>query len=160
MTRPVLYIAGPYTYPHPAHSVHDAVAVGTWLMDRGLAWPLIPHLSMMWDAISPRPYADWLALDFALLARCDGLVRLAGVSTGADGETDWCDAEGVPWIALADGWAGDTPSLLSWINHHWRSTACHTCGAAVTVGVDAHDAGTDDWGVELFACGRCCEECA
>lgn len=38
-------------------------------------------------------------------------------------------------------------------------TACYVCEAQITVGVDAHDAGVDDRGIELFACGRCCEEC-
>ena len=129
-TRPVLYIAGPYSFPDPPRNVHRAVQVGTYLMDHGLAWPLVPHLSMLWDTISPRPYADWLALDFALLERCDGLVRLAGTSTGADGETDWCNEHGVPWIALTDAWAAnsslglrawieETCELRSWIEETW-----------------------------------------
>ena len=33
------------------------------------------------------------------------------------------------------------------------------CAAAVTVGVDAHDAGISADGVELFTCERCCETC-
>ena len=120
MTRPVIYIAGPYSFPDPPRNVHRAVQVGTYLMDHGLAWPLVPHLSMLWDTISPRPYADWLALDFALLERCDGLVRLAGTSTGADGETDWCNEHGVPWIALTDAWAADSSlGLRAWIEGTW-----------------------------------------
>ena len=48
--------------------------------------------------------------------------------------------------------------------HEWSQTrpvvtVCHICAAAVTVGVDAHDAGVDDRGVELHACERCCETC-
>jgi len=121
VTRPVLYVAGPYTHPDPSHNVHQAVTFAAHLMDHGLAWPLVPHLSMLWDAIAPRPYADWLALDFALLERCDGLVRLPGVSTGADGETDWCDEQGVPWLAVPDAWGDLTFDLRlrSWIGSHW-----------------------------------------
>ena len=50
--------------------------------------------------------------------------------------------------SLADihAWAGTTRSIA----------VCHICAAAVTVGVDAHDAGISADGVELFACGRCC----
>ena len=53
--------------------------------------------------------------------------------------------------SLADihAWAGTTRSIA----------VCHICAAAVTVGVDAHDAGISADGVELFACGRCCETC-
>ena len=48
--------------------------------------------------------------------------------------------------------------------HEWSQTrpvvtVCHICAAAVTVGVDAHDAGISADGVELFACERCCDEC-
>ena len=48
--------------------------------------------------------------------------------------------------------------------HEWSQTrpvvtVCHVCTASVTVGVDAHDAGVDDRGVELHACERCCETC-
>ena len=52
---------------------------------------------------------------------------------------------------LADiyAWAGTTRSIV----------ACRICAAAVTVGVDAHDAGIRADGVELFACEWCCETC-
>lgn len=93
MTRPVLYIAGPYTAGDTALNVHVAVDIATYLMDNDLAWPLVPHLSHMWHLISPRPYADWIALDFALLERCDGLIRLPGVSTGADGVLSTLDGD-------------------------------------------------------------------
>ena len=117
---PVIYIAGPYTAGDPAANVHRAVNIAHYLMDHGLAWPLVPHLSHLWHLIAPRPYADWIALDFALLERCDGLIRLPGVSTGADGETDWCTEHGVPWIALTDAWAADSSlGLRSWIEEHW-----------------------------------------
>lgn len=119
MTRPVLYIAGPYTAGDTALNVHVAVDIATYLMDNDLAWPLVPHLSHMWHLISPRPYADWIALDFALLERCDGLIRLPGVSTGADGETDWCDEHGVPWHALRDDWTTQPWAFHTWLGQHW-----------------------------------------
>lgn len=46
-------------------------------------------------------------------------------------------------------WAGTTRSIA----------VCHICAAAITVGVDAHDAGISADGVELFTCERCCDEC-
>lgn len=119
--RPVLYIAGPYTHPDPAVNVHDTIRFASWLMDRGLAFPMVPHLTHLWHLIAPRPYGDWLTLDFKLLERCDGLLRLPGVSTGADGETDWCDEHAVPWLALPEAWGDLTFDLRlrSWIGSHW-----------------------------------------
>lgn len=124
MSRPVIYIAGPYR-SDPARNTHRAVMLGTYLLDHGLAWPLIPHLTMLWDAISPRPYEDWLALDLALLERCDGLVRLPGASTGADGETAWWEEHhAVPWLELGEDWAADsTLRLRVWIEEFWPEEA-------------------------------------
>lgn len=119
MTRPVIYIAGPYSTGDPARNVRGVVAFADRLMDRGLAWPLVPHLSHLWHLIAPRPYADWIALDFALLQRCDGLIRLPGVSTGADGETDWCDDHDVPWLAVSPAWGLELRRVEAWIAEHW-----------------------------------------
>ena len=125
MTRPVIYVAGPYTAGDPAVNVHRAVRFAGWLMDEHLAWPLVPHLTHLWHLIEPRPYADWIALDFALLERCDGLIRLPGVSTGADGETDWCDENDVPWMALAHSWGSPTSrtAITEWIAERWPTKA-------------------------------------
>ena len=60
-----------------------------------------------------------------LLERCDGLIRLPGVSTGADGETDWCDENGVPWMALAHSWGSPTSrtAITEWIAERWPTEA-------------------------------------
>lgn len=123
MTRPVLYIAGPYTAGDTASNVAEAVRLADWLMDSELAWPLVPHLTHLWHLIAPRRYSDWIALDQALLERCDGLIRLPGVSTGADGETDWCDEHDVPWILLRDDWEDQSTRLLMWLGENWPFVA-------------------------------------
>lgn len=49
--------------------------------------------------------------------------------------------------------------VYAWSLSAERVVSCHVCTVAVTVGVDAHDAGVDAEGVELFACPVCCQEC-
>lgn len=86
MPEPCLvYVAGPYTQPFPAINALKAIAAADELVDRGFT-PFVPHLSLLWDTASPKPYGFWLAYDLAWLAKCDALLRLPGESPGADRE--------------------------------------------------------------------------
>src|SRR5690606_36039206 len=116
--RPVVYVAGPYSQGDPAENVATAVRVASLLVDRGGAGPPAPHLSHLWHMIAPRPHRDWIDLDLALLARCDGLVRLPGASAGADGEVDWAVEHGVPVHHLPLAWGSTTAlaRLRSWLD--------------------------------------------
>ena len=119
ISRPVVYVAGPYSQGDPAENVAAAVHFASMLMDRGWAWPLVPHLTHLWHLIAPRPYQDWIHLDLALLARCDGLVRLpVGASAGADAEVAWCDEHGVPVHCVPLAWGSTTAlvQLRSWLD--------------------------------------------
>lgn len=85
----LVYIAGPYTNPDPVVNTHEAIK----LADDIYEWsnhflvPVIPHLSMLWHAVCPHADIDfWYNYDLELLARCDALYRMLGLSTGADGE--------------------------------------------------------------------------
>lgn len=98
--RPVIYIAGPYTNPDPVENTHKAVRFANHLLSSGMAYPLVPHLSMLWHTICPRPYEDWLEIDLAHMARCDGVIRLPGQSTGADDEVRIARERGMPVLTV------------------------------------------------------------
>lgn len=89
-----VYIAGPYTKPSPAHNVNRATDAGDALLAAGLV-PFIPHLYLLWDTISPKPYESWLALDFHWLEKCDCVLRLPGESAGSDREEDHARSKGI-----------------------------------------------------------------
>ena len=96
MSRPVVYIASPYTRGDPAMNTHFQCRVFDRLMSDGIVWPVAPLLSHFQHTMFPRPYQDWIEYDLALLERCDALLRLDAVlpdhgyiqseSSGADGE--------------------------------------------------------------------------
>lgn len=65
------------------------------LLAAGLV-PFVPHLTMLWDAISPHPYADWLAYDLHWLRVCHAVLRLPGESNGADKECEEAERLGIP----------------------------------------------------------------
>lgn len=80
-----VYVAGPYTLGDVVLNVRAAVLAGDRLLAAGHT-PYVPHLTMFWHAIVPRPVEDWYNLDLQWLEVCDVLVRLPGESKGADAE--------------------------------------------------------------------------
>ena len=95
MTRPLVYVAGPYTHPDPVDNTAHAIAVATRLLDSGHVAPIVPHLTMFWHLLYPHDYETWLALDFDHLRRCDALLRIAGDSAGADREVNFARGFGI-----------------------------------------------------------------
>lgn len=83
-----VYVAGPLNGSgNTVENIHNAMKVGQWLMDRGHD-PYVPHLSAFMHMASPRPECEWLKLDCVWLVQCEALIRLPGVSPGADHEVD------------------------------------------------------------------------
>lgn len=95
-TKPLVYVAAPYTNPDPVENTHRAIAACDELLGDGIVTPVCPHLSIVWHLVKPRPYKDWLAYDIELLRRCDAVLRLPGESSGADGEVDEAEVIGIP----------------------------------------------------------------
>ena len=81
----VIYVASPYSKGSISGNVRRACFAGDEILRKGHT-PFIPHLSHLWELISPKPWGIWLRIDFALLAKCDALLRLPGESIGADAE--------------------------------------------------------------------------
>lgn len=96
MSKPVIYIASPYTKGDPAINTHFQCKVFDQLMTDGIVWPVVPLWSHFQHILYPRPYTDWINYDLAMLERYDGCIRLNAVvddigysvseSSGADGE--------------------------------------------------------------------------
>lgn len=87
-SRPLLYLAGPYTHPEPVENTHAACRVAMEIYERTEWCPFVPHLSLLWQAVTPRGYQHWLDYDFHILRRCDAVFRLPGLSRGADAEIE------------------------------------------------------------------------
>jgi hypothetical protein len=103
----LVYIAGPYSHPDPVANTHAVIALASELIDEGLVTPLVPHLTLLWHAVSPRPLDFWYAYDVALLQRCDALFRMPGDSSGADMEVEFALTRGIPMFT-------DRATLREW----------------------------------------------
>lgn len=91
-----VYVAGPYS-SNPVRGLQAAIDAADQVVARGHC-PFIPHVSLVWDLVSPRPYEFWLAYDLVWLASCDVVLRLPGDSMGADGEVKAAEFAGIPVI--------------------------------------------------------------
>lgn len=104
---PLVYLAAPYSIPDPVENTHRAIRFASKIVDDGRVVPVVPHLTLFWHLVDPRPLAVWYALDLALLARCDALLRIPGPSIGADREVDFARARGLPVF-------DDVAALYTW----------------------------------------------
>lgn len=89
-----IYVSGPYTLGDQAANVRNAVLAGIEIMKWG-HYPFIPHLSHFTHYLIPHAYEVWMQQDFAWLKVCNVLVRLPGLSSGADREVALAIEEGI-----------------------------------------------------------------
>ena len=79
----IIYISSPYSKGDVSKNIRRACFAGDEILKKGHI-PYVPHLTHLWDLISPKPWEDWLKIDLELLSMCDALLRLDGDSLGAD----------------------------------------------------------------------------
>lgn len=84
MHEKTIYVAGPYS-SDPKGNTEKACLIAHELREMG-HFPFVPHLWLMWDELYPRPYEDWMSIDFHWIKKCDALIRFPGHSPGADRE--------------------------------------------------------------------------
>lgn len=90
-----VYIAGPYTKGDPCVNTNIAVKVGQALWDSGFC-PFVPHLTHFWHTMIPNSYEMWMDYDMEWMRKCDAVLRLPGVSSGADKEIAEAIELGIP----------------------------------------------------------------
>src|SRR5690606_18444350 len=95
---PRVYVAGPiHGSGHMTSNLYNALTAGNMLREAGCI-PFIPHLFLLWELLrnDPDDQEFWLEMDETWLAQCHALVRIDGVSPGADREVAFAKARGIP----------------------------------------------------------------
>lgn len=90
-----IYVAGPYSQGDVAINVRKAYEAADRLASLGFA-PFVPHSTHFWHMLFPRPYDFWLELDNQFLPLCEGVLRLPGLSRGADKEVNLAKTLNIP----------------------------------------------------------------
>lgn len=96
----IIYISSPYSLGDKMENVLVQIKAAHRIMDLGHC-PIAPLLSHFLHLYRPRPYNDWLDVDLELVARMDIILRLPGISDGADKE-------------VQEARFGDIPVVFGW----------------------------------------------
>jgi len=94
--RPLVYIACPYKIDKKL-----GVATSIELVHSILTMNMVPVAPLLFhfaDLIHPRPEDEWYRADLDLLARCDVLYRVAGISEGVEREVAFAELRGIPVV--------------------------------------------------------------
>jgi hypothetical protein len=94
-TRPLVYVAGPYTEGERTLNIQRAVYLMESIIEVG-GVPFVPHLTQLADLVSPHSYEYWMHYCMLMVARCDMLVRIPGPSVGSDNEMRAAMSLGIP----------------------------------------------------------------
>ena len=118
---PLVYLAGPYTKPDPVENTNRMIHIANALLDAGVI-PIVPHLTMFWHLLCPRPYEHWLEYDLQVMLRCDVVLRVPGESGGADGEVRAARRAGIPVLYAETYEPGDcTATVAAWLDDYSKS---------------------------------------
>jgi hypothetical protein len=105
-TKPLIYVASPYTQGDPALNVKCQIDLFRELIGDNLVTPFIPLLSHYIQIIYPLDYETWLQYDFEMISKCDGIFRINAElpnvdyyqheSSGADREIAYAKELNIP----------------------------------------------------------------
>ncbi len=99
---PLVYIASPYTIGEAGTNVHRQIVAANILLDHEIS-PVVPLLNHFMQIVQPRPEEEWMQMDLAIVPKCDALLRLPGVSSGASREQKLALEHGIPvYTSIAD----------------------------------------------------------
>jgi hypothetical protein len=112
--KPFIYIAGPITLGNPMHHTRKAVEFADILTNGGAVCH-VPHLSILWDTITPKHWDFWMDMDMEIILRCDALFRMSGESRGADLEVKHAQENRIP---VFNEVYGGLPKITKWIGEY------------------------------------------
>lgn len=93
--KTMVYVAGPYSLGDCVENTRLAIDAWKTLVAAGYI-PLVPHLSLLCQLVYPMSQEFWYEYDLHLLERCDVMLRIPGISIGADIEADHAEKVGIP----------------------------------------------------------------
>ena len=95
MSIKFVYVASPFANGDQVANVRNSIECAEELVAHGYI-PYVPLLNMLWDMMSSHPREYWIDLDMPWLEKCDALIRLPGISPGADAEANEMRKQGKP----------------------------------------------------------------
>lgn len=91
-----IYIACPYTKGDVAVNVKKSIDAAGELFDLGFNVFNPLSMSHFQHMMHPKNYNHWMKVDYDWIGSCDAILRLPGLSEGADMETEYAEKRGIP----------------------------------------------------------------
>lgn len=91
----IIFISGPMSLGPLERNIRDAMTAANILIKNDFS-PFIPHLFSFVEITFPQEYERWLEIDFAFIRISSAVLRLPGLSMGADKETTFARTHGIP----------------------------------------------------------------
>lgn len=105
----IVYIASPYTQGDIEENVRKSLEMADELLVHHFI-PYPPLLTHYWHQISPKAWEVWLAMDKAILLRCNCVLRMPGFSVGANEEVEFAEKHAIPvYYSLEELLKGEVP---------------------------------------------------
>lgn len=93
--RTLVFVSGPLSLGDRKYNCQTAVDVGKYLVSRGYS-VYVPHLWNDHDGDDSLGYENWLEVDMSFIHACNAVLRIMGVSLGADKECYLAEELGKP----------------------------------------------------------------
>lgn len=119
MSKPVVYIASPYSRGDVAINTYFQCKVFNEILNDGRALPVAPLWSHFQHTVFPRPYEDWIQYDQEMLRLYDCCLRLDAVHEQLnyhEGESKGADAEVETFRLAGKKVFFSIPELFQWLD--------------------------------------------
>jgi len=93
---PHVYISAPYAFPDPIENTNKAIRIADELYTTGVCMPILPHLTLLWNTVIPHEPSFWSEYCLLMMRRCDAILRIDGISQGAEKELVEAKKVGIP----------------------------------------------------------------
>jgi len=90
-----IFISSPYTNGNQADNVREQIDAASKLIDAGFA-PYLPLYTHFLHIFKSQDYETWMKLHSEYLLCCDAVLRLPGISKGADREVALAAQKDIP----------------------------------------------------------------
>jgi hypothetical protein len=106
-----VYISGPLTIGDQLSNASDMAVKATEVYRAGFI-PINPS-NPTWHMVTPLSHDEWLEIDLSLVEVADAVLRIPGVSCGADMETAHALTHGIPVFHSLSALLAGAPKILA-----------------------------------------------
>jgi hypothetical protein len=106
-----VYVSGPLTIGDQLINAREMAVNATEVYRAGFI-PINP-INPTWHMVTPLGYMEWIEIDLSLVEVADAVLRVTGVSCGADMETAHALTHGIPVFHSLSALLAGAPKILA-----------------------------------------------